>query len=59
VAKLEGGEWALEQGVGDRWLIEAALHRQRGEETLVDFDRATVFVSEVRARLQAMAQSRS
>lgn len=54
-SKLEGGEWALEQAIGAIDLIETALRRQRGEETLVDFDRAKVFVSEVRARLLAIA----
>jgi streptomycin 3"-adenylyltransferase len=54
-SKLEGGEWALDQGIGDRWLIEAALRRQRGDDESVDFDRATVFVAEVRTRLLATA----
>ena len=31
ISKIDGGGWALAHGIGDRALIEAALHRQHGD----------------------------
>jgi predicted nucleotidyltransferase len=50
-SKLEGGAWAIEEGVGDPRLIRAALRRQRGNDELVDPAAAASFAAGVRAEL--------
>jgi streptomycin 3"-adenylyltransferase len=55
-SKLEGGEWALAQGIGDPSLIAVALHRQRGAEETVDLAAAASFADDVRDTLVAAAR---
>jgi streptomycin 3"-adenylyltransferase len=50
-SKPEGGAWAIEQGVGDRATIEAALRRQAGADEDVDASAAETFVGDVRREL--------
>jgi hypothetical protein len=50
-SKLEGGAWAIEEGVGDPRLIEAALRRQCGNDERVDVDAAASFAYTVRTEL--------
>jgi hypothetical protein len=50
-SKLEGGAWALENEIGDRGTIEAALRRQTGSSEEVDLTAAMVLVDEVRREL--------
>jgi hypothetical protein len=50
-SKLEGGEWALESGIGDAHVISAALRRQRGSDEVVDVDAAAQLVEAVRAEV--------
>jgi predicted nucleotidyltransferase len=50
-SKPDGGEWALEEGVGDPELIQAALRRQGGENERVDLAKATTFAERVRDEL--------
>jgi hypothetical protein len=54
-SKLEGGWWAIEQGVGERGLIEAAIRQHEGSDAAVDVTAATPFVTEVREMLVSMA----
>jgi hypothetical protein len=55
-SKLEGGEWALAEGIGDPWLIAAALRRQRGADESVDLAAAASFAGDVRDKLESAAQ---
>jgi streptomycin 3"-adenylyltransferase len=50
-SKLEGGTWALDEGIGDPALIAAALRRQQGADEVVDADAAASFASSVREEL--------
>jgi hypothetical protein len=50
-SKTEGGEWAIQAGLGDPDLIGAALDRQRGADLLVDPASAAAFADEVREEL--------
>jgi aminoglycoside adenylyltransferase-like protein len=50
-SKTEGGEWAIQAGLGDPDLIGAALDRQRGADQLVDSASAAAFAERVREEL--------
>jgi Aminoglycoside adenylyltransferase, C-terminal domain len=56
-SKLEGGEWALDEGIGEKSLIVVALRRQRGADESVDFERAAVFVADVHEILLAAVRN--
>jgi hypothetical protein len=56
-SKLEGGEWAIEQGVADADLVASALHRQRGADEEFDKPGAASFVTWVREALLVAATS--
>jgi hypothetical protein len=53
-SKPEGGNWALEQGVGDAALIASALRRQGGADEGVDADAAAIFAAQVRKELLSL-----
>jgi Domain of unknown function (DUF4111)/Nucleotidyltransferase domain len=50
-SKLDGGTWALDNGVGNRATVEAAWRRQAGSDEDVDGADAAAFVEGVRAEL--------
>jgi Domain of unknown function (DUF4111) len=50
-SKMEGGEWAIQTGLGHPDLIAAALDRQRGADRVVDPALATTFAEGVREEL--------
>jgi hypothetical protein len=50
-SKPEGGDWALEQGVGDTALIASALQRQSGADEAVDADAAAIYATRVSQEL--------
>jgi Domain of unknown function (DUF4111) len=55
--KLEGGEWAIEQGVADGDLLASALRRQCGADEVVDGRGAAALASWVREELLDAATS--
>jgi hypothetical protein len=56
-SKLEGGRWALDEGIGDPALIAAALRRQQGDQEVVRAEAAASFALSVREKLLAAAAS--
>lgn len=58
-SKTEGGEWAIQAGLGDPDLIGAALDRQHGADRLVDPVSAASFAEEVREELVRAAPKAS
>jgi Domain of unknown function (DUF4111) len=56
-SKLEGGDWAIEQGVADADLVASALRRQRGVDEEFDKPGAAPFVTWVREGLLLAAIS--